>query len=288
MAKNINQKRDTFRFSLRLGAALLTCWLSGYLQAAQSSSESDPANQAEQPAIAQGSSQGAAQGISPPVSAIKLDKQDIVDIKTVLTQVLIDDQSQRTLIQEKKEISHNLSIEKRPTDTLQNEIALLWQKQRALDKQNQDIIANILDTYGWPKQKVFKGSEAAQTIFIVIQHAPLEFQERFFPMMQKATENGDIPKGAFASLHDSILVGQGLKQRYGTQIKVDENTGRPFFYAIEDEKNVDIRRAAVGLGPLIEYAAVYGVDYYPKPKVKTEELVIDNRNVDTDSEDKPY
>jgi hypothetical protein len=44
------------------------------------------------------------------------------------------------------------------------------------------------------------------------------------------------------------LVGDNKPQRYGTQLDVGF---KPM--PIEDEKNVDKRRAAVGLSPLVEY-----------------------------------
>ncbi|MFW8590041.1 DUF6624 domain-containing protein [Glaciecola sp. 2405UD65-10] len=188
---------------------------------------------------------------------VPLDKETIKEIKTRLEEVLKDDQLHRNEIHKiKKALSKSADAE-----ATQEDINYLWHLQEILDNKNQAIISTILDKHGWPKGTEYRGSKAGQTIFLVIQHAPIEFQERYFPMMQKATERGDIPPGAFAQLHDNILVSKGVKQRYGTQIKVNPKTQKPYIYPIEDEKNVDIRRAAVGLDPIAEYAKLFGVEY---------------------------
>ncbi len=44
---------------------------------------------------------------------------------------------------------------------------------------------------------------------------------------------------------------------------VDPVTRKHSFHPIEDEINVDQRRAAVGLGPLAEYAKRFGFVYEP-------------------------
>jgi hypothetical protein len=38
-------------------------------------------------------------------------------------------------------------------------------------------------------------------------------------------------------------------------------TGEQIFYPIEDEKNVNMRRANVGMQPIEEYAKYFGIDY---------------------------
>jgi len=53
---------------------------------------------------------------------------------------------------------------------------------------------------------------------------------------------------------------QGKNQLYGSQV-VYSKTGEQMFYPIEDEKNVNIRRAKMGLQPLEEYAKLFGITY---------------------------
>ncbi len=50
------------------------------------------------------------------------------------------------------------------------------------------------------------------------------------------------------------------KQLYGSQV-VFNKTADQEFYPIEDEKNVNIRRKKVGLGPMESFAENFGIDY---------------------------
>lgn len=63
-----------------------------------------------------------------------------------------------------------------------------------------------------------------------------------------------------AMMQDRILMREGKKQIYGSQV-VYNKTGEQIFYPIEDETNVNIRREKVGLQPLEEYAKYFGIDY---------------------------
>ena len=64
----------------------------------------------------------------------------------------------------------------------------------------------------------------------------------------EAVPKGDVDGADVAYLTDRVLVGEKKPQRYGTQL---EAGFKPC--PIDDEKNVDKRRATVGLGPLAEY-----------------------------------
>jgi hypothetical protein len=62
---------------------------------------------------------------------------------------------------------------------------------------------------------------------------------------------GEAAPSELAYLTDRVRCGAGLPQLYGTQMR--EHEGRLIPQLIEDEANVDARRAAVGLEPLAEY-----------------------------------
>jgi len=216
-------------------------------------------------------------------SEFVMTKEVVKQTKASLKKVLADDQLHRTQIQAiKDEASDEADLQSK-----QEQIDYLWHQQQILDNKNQAIVMTILDQQGWPKREDYHGSEVAQTLFLVVQHADIAFQERYFPMMQKATERGDIPPGAFAQLHDNILVSKGLRQRYGTQIKVNPKTNVPYIYPIEDEKNVDIRRAAVGLNPIAEYAKLYKVEYEGPSDQDTENDSTEDFSQDSGKQEKP-
>ena len=67
-------------------------------------------------------------------------------------------------------------------------------------------------------------------------------------------------------LLDRVLVGEGKPQVYGTQGKrfEDWKGKEPELEPIEDEANVDKRRAEVGLPPLAEYVKFLKQMYLPE------------------------
>ena len=128
-----------------------------------------------------------------------------------------------------------------------------------IDSCNLAQVEVLISLYGWPG-KSFVGPAGNNTIFLVIQHADLATQEKYFPLFKQSVEQGESRASDLAYLEDRILMRQGKKQLYGSQV-VFNNTGGQEFYPIEDEKNVNVRRKNVGLQPLEEYASYFGIDY---------------------------
>lgn len=66
----------------------------------------------------------------------------------------------------------------------------------------------------------------------------------------KEAPAGEVDVTDIAYLTDRVCVNRGRGQIYGTQFTQDE--GKHIPQTIEDEKNIDVRRAEVGMGPLSE------------------------------------
>lgn len=128
-----------------------------------------------------------------------------------------------------------------------------------IDSCNLFQVEKLIDLYGWPG-KSFVGAKGNLTVFLVIQHSNLATQEKYLPLMQASVENGESSKASLALLIDRVLMGQGKKQIYGSQV-IYNDKGEPVFYQIDDEKNVNVRRATMGLEPLEEYAQHFGIVY---------------------------
>jgi hypothetical protein len=140
--------------------------------------------------------------------------------------------------------------------------AELWKKQQPIDEANVKRLVEIIDQYGWPRMSVF-GPVAANAAFIVVQHADLPIQEKYLPALRDAVAANESMPDWLALLEDRVLIRQGKKQRYGSQLQGDGKGGFEFS-PIEDEAHVDERRKAVGLEPLAEYGKQFGVVYRPK------------------------
>lgn len=130
---------------------------------------------------------------------------------------------------------------------------------RKQDLLNQKRVASIINQYGWLGSHEI-GEKANQALFLIIQHASLEVQEKYFPAMRDAVGVGKARKSDFALLVDRMAYRQGMDQLYGTQLYLDEQ-GESFFYPIKDVEHVNARRLTAGLAPIEEYAEQVGIDW---------------------------
>jgi len=140
------------------------------------------------------------------------------------------------------------------------EMDRLWQDMEEKDSVNLVKVEAILNKYGWLGADAI-GEHGNLALFLVIQHADQETQEKYLPVMRKAVTEGKANAADFALLEDRVALEEGKKQIYGSQVHHDPQTGKNSFFPIEDEQNVDKRRADVGLGPLRDYAKQYNFDY---------------------------
>jgi hypothetical protein len=132
------------------------------------------------------------------------------------------------------------------------EVRVLWEEQSKIDKRNLQRLEEIVSARGWPGRSVV-GTEATRAAFLIIQHADYATQVKYLPVVKSAVEAGELEGQALALLQDRILVNEGKKQIYGTQLDRNKVTGALEPFPIEDEANVDARRAELGMRPLAEY-----------------------------------
>lgn len=118
------------------------------------------------------------------------------------------------------------------------------------DKIHTERMKEIVAEIGWPTiSKV--GVEAADISWILVQHidrkVDLDFQERCLQLMKEVPAN-EVDPINIAYLEDRVRVNQGRGQLYGTQFyQVD---GKHVLKTIEDEVNVNKRRAEMGMDTL--------------------------------------
>jgi hypothetical protein len=142
------------------------------------------------------------------------------------------------------------------------EMKALWAKQEVIDTHNLQRLEQIIAEIGWPgKSQV--GRDGAEAAFLIIQHSDTEVQKKYIPLLRAAVEKKEAKPSWLALMEDRIRVNDNQPQIYGSQLHFDETTKSTVFYPIEDEKNVDIRRAKVGLQPIAEYAKFFGTEYHP-------------------------
>jgi hypothetical protein len=140
-------------------------------------------------------------------------------------------------------------------------------KLRDLDKKNTEQLKALVVKHGWPGKSLV-GVDGAHAAWLLVQHADHDrpFQKKCLTLMEAAAKKGEVTKADVAYLVDRVLIGEGKKQRYGTQFKQEKNDWVP--QLIEDEVNVDKRRAEVGLPSLAEYKKMVQDAYKPKEEKK--------------------
>ncbi|MEG0848411.1 MAG: hypothetical protein RSH24_01015 [Flavobacterium sp.] len=121
-------------------------------------------------------------------------------------------------------------------------------------------VMKILDEKGWVgKDKI--GEQANQTLFLVIQHSDLKYQQKYLPMMREAVKKGNASRANLAYLEDRVALREGKHQIYGSQSAKNKKTNQWYISPLIDPDNVDKRRAEVGLGTIAEYAAKMNIDW---------------------------
>jgi hypothetical protein len=120
----------------------------------------------------------------------------------------------------------------------------------AIDVKHTERMKEIVAEIGWPTiSKV--GLEGASNAWLLVQHADhdVDFQEHCLQLMKEAPA-GEVDVTDIAYLTDRVCVNRDRGQLYGTQFTQEDSEHIP--RTIEDEVNVDARRAEVGMGPLSE------------------------------------
>jgi tetratricopeptide (TPR) repeat protein len=138
----------------------------------------------------------------------------------------------------------------------------LWQAKEDLNNENVRELDSIIKVKGWPKVSEV-GHLAAGSAFLIVQHSNLELQQKYLPVIKKLCEEKEADWQSYALMYDRVQVFQDKPQLYGSQLHYDTATKKSVFYPIEDEKNVDKRRAEMGMEPLEQYAAQFGIKYVP-------------------------
>ena len=142
----------------------------------------------------------------------------------------------------------------------------LWELKGKINDTNVKRITEIIDTQGWPKSSVVKGS-AASAVFLVIQHADIKVQEKYLPVMKEAANAGEARWSSLALLIDRVNLKQGKKQIYGSQMSRGDD-GKFKVSDLEEPEYVNERREEVGLGPIEDYVKHWNVEWTVEQKQK--------------------
>ncbi|MEL6659523.1 MAG: DUF6624 domain-containing protein [Bacteroidota bacterium] len=182
-----------------------------------------------------------------------------VELAAKLAEVGQLDQAQRRYM---GEVSEKYGWESPQMDSL-------WAIQNHSDSVNTLYITGLIDKMGYPGKSIV-GDEAS-TAFLVIQHASLEVQEKYLPILKAAAEEGELNWSSLALLIDRVEMRNDRPQIYGSQVQRDPETGEHYFARIKDPHNIDEIRAEVGLGPIQGYANNWNFTFDPDKHIERHE-----------------
>ena len=190
----------------------------------------------------------------------------------VLDKIYFDDQSTRNQIRSMEEKYGRGS----------KEMDAFWQTILKKDSINLIKVSKILDERGWPSKKLI-GKRGTSTLFLVIQHASQDAQEKYLPLIEKAVAEQNLPKRQYAMFYDRLVLRRGERQVYGTQLAINKESKVPYVLPLKDPLNVDKRRAEMGLNTMQEnldrWNLIWDVETYLKklPAIEAKEKELNNK-----------
>jgi hypothetical protein len=191
--------------------------------------------------------------------------QDAELRRELLDRTQTDQEARKALIQWMNEHGSNgLVDESKLSKEKQTEYEKVFARMVRVDADNTKWLKSVVEKHGWPRTSRV-GADGAKSAWLLVQHADADakFQRRCLDLMT-ALPKSEVSQSNLAYLTDRVLLAEGKKQLYGTQFTSVDGRWQP--RPIEEEANVDKRRAAAGLPPLAEYAERMRQQYGGRPK----------------------
>lgn len=178
-------------------------------------------------------------------------------LKNRLEKIYLEDQTLRQL----------LSCARDKFGENSEEMEYLWNLISWQDSLNESKIVEIIEKHGWVGKSLV-GGKANMTLWLVIQHAPLDIQEKYLPLLKESVNKGESSARHLALLEDRILMRKGEPQIYGSQVTQNPETGKYEVYQIKDPEYVNQRREKIGLGPIENYLKNWDIEWEVTQKKK--------------------
>ena len=123
---------------------------------------------------------------------------------------------------------------------------------KEVDADNLRRLKHIVRQDGFPTARMV-GYDGLEAAWLLVQHADADpaFQAEMLTEVRRSVNARELDVQLYALLTDRVLLAQGKKQRYGTQLAISDQGLTP--RRLEDPDHVDERRRAMGLIPLADY-----------------------------------
>ena len=143
-----------------------------------------------------------------------------------------------------------------------------------IDDENLVIVEDVLQQ-GLP---VGLSADSYNTIWIVIDHASIEKQEEYLPIVEQMSAEGLIPIDKHAILLDRVAMRQKRPQRYGSQVLQfgQADAVKSYVWPVENPMVLDSLRSSVGMSPIADYVnqitETTGIEAIYNPDMTVEEI----------------
>ncbi|MFE5592915.1 DUF6624 domain-containing protein [Streptomyces sp. NPDC056549] len=129
----------------------------------------------------------------------------------------------------------------------------LMERWLAVDEANTAWLRELIAVHGWPGEALV-GRRAAGAAWLLAQHADRrpDFQRECLELLAVAVTAGDADPQHGALLEDRVLIAQGQRQVFGTQLMQGPD-GTLVPYPVRNPDDVEALRAAWGFEPLEAY-----------------------------------
>lgn len=140
-------------------------------------------------------------------------------------------------------------------EKLNSKIAGDFEKNRALVVEANRMgerhflrVCRMLKENGWLSKDALKDKGLDALTFLISNNKAFQLQREMLPVLVAASKKGYVEKPLLASLVDTINVGSGLPQVFGTEATIKNNA--VYIYPLLSEEKVDEWRKAYNLPPL--------------------------------------
>lgn len=137
---------------------------------------------------------------------------------------------------------------------------------------HQPVLEKIVRRYGYPGIRQV-GEKSSSNFWLLVQHADAypAFQRQVLKLMLPEVKRKNASPSNYAYLTDRVAENSGQPQEYGTQVVYQgPGIGKAVPKSLRDPKNVNKRRAAVGMDKLEDYLGMMNSTHEqmntPKPK----------------------
>ena len=157
---------------------------------------------------------------------------------------------------------------------LVDSLVKITNEMNQIDEENIIIVEDILKN-GVP-EKLSK--QSYETIWLVIDHASLEKQEKYLPIIEEMNSRKILSKSRYAILYDRIAMKRNCPQRYGTQtIQIaSDNTMLNYVWPVENPDILDSLRISLNLNSIAEYIKIIsektGIQTIYNPEISIEDI----------------